>query len=162
MCAPYFVEAGNRRNRRGAAVRDHDGASRDGLFAPDDDGTRIHQRAFAAKECRAGGLHRGGRPAVVEVARHPEHARGHLREVHGPFHARGSEQTRTVSLGQCFTGAEQGLGRHAAPVRALSADQLSLDNRERQAAVLEARGDRFSGDAPVETDDVKLLRHFLP
>src|SRR5262245_22619490 len=109
---------------------------------------------------RAGGLHRGGWPAVVEVARHPEYARGHFREVHGPLHARCSEQTRTVSLGQRFTGAERGLGCHAAPVRALSADQLSLDNRERQAAVLEARGDRFSCAAAAETDDIELVRHY--
>src|SRR5262245_36501389 len=87
-------------------------------------------------------------------------ARQNLGEVNAPF-PRGGEQTRAISIGQRFAGAEQCLGQHTAPVRALRADQLSLDNREGQAAVLEARGDRFSRDATTETDDVKLLRHFL-
>ena len=63
-----------------------------------------------------------------------------------------------IGLGQRFARAKQGLGRHAAPVRALAADELPLDNRQRQPAALKARGDRFSGDATAETDDVELLR----
>ena len=44
--------------------------------------------------------------------------------------------------------------------RALAADEFSLDDRQRQSAVLKALGDRLSGDARSETHDVKLLRHF--
>ena len=46
-------------------------------------------------------------------------------------------------------------------VRALAPDQLSLDDRQRQPAVLQARRERFSGDATTETDDVKRLGHVL-
>jgi hypothetical protein len=34
-----------------------------------------------------------------------------------------------------------------------------LDDRQRQPAALKTDGDRFSGDATAETDDIELLRH---
>ena len=151
------VQAGDGRDRRGAAVGDHHGAARDELLASDRDRAQVRQCPFASKEPGPGRLHRGGRPAVVEVACHPQHACRDLGKVDGPFHARGGEDARAIGLAQRFARAKQGLGRHAAPVRALAADQLSLDDRQRQPAVLKARRDRFSGDATAETHDVKLL-----
>jgi hypothetical protein len=44
-------------------------------------------------------------------------------------------------------------------IAALAADELSLDHRQGQPAVVKAHGDRFSGDATTEANDVKPLRH---
>jgi hypothetical protein len=41
-----------------------------------------------------------------------------------------------IGLAQGLAGAKQGLGRHAASVRALAPDQLSFDHRERQPAAI--------------------------
>jgi len=41
---------------------------------------------------------------------------------------------------------------------ARAADELALDHRQRQTAVLKAGCDRFAGDATAETYDVELLR----
>ena len=54
---------------------------------PTVDRAQVRQSSFASKEPGPGRLHRGGRPAVVEVACHPQHAFGDLGEVDGPFHA---------------------------------------------------------------------------
>ena len=63
-----------------------------------------------------------------------------------------------MGLAQGFAGAEQGLRRDAAPVRALAPDQLSLDDGHCQPAVLKASRKCLSGDATTETHDVKFLR----
>jgi len=44
-------------------------------------------------------------------------------------------------------------------VSALAADELSLDHRQRQPAVLKAHGNGLSSDATTETNDVEFLRH---
>src|SRR5689334_19440941 len=92
---PVFdaVEARDRRNRRRAAVRDHDGAPRDELLAPHCDRTRIGEFPFASKELGTSTLYRGRRSTVVEVTGHPQHASGYFAEIDGPFHARGCEPT---------------------------------------------------------------------
>ena len=41
-----------------------------------------------------------------------------------------------MGLALGFAGAKQCLGKHAAPVRALAPDRLSLDHRQLQSAVL--------------------------
>ena len=66
---------------------------------------------------------------------------------------------RAVGVGQRFPGATQRLGRHAARIRALPADEFSLDYRQRQPAALKADRDGLSGDATTETDDIKLSGH---
>ena len=81
------VQAGDRRDRRGAAVGDHDGATRDELLASNRDRAQVRQSSFASKEPGAGRLHRGSRPAVVEVACHPQHAFGDLGKVDRPVDA---------------------------------------------------------------------------
>ena len=85
------VQARDGRDRRGAAVGDDHRAPRDELLASNRDRAQVRQCPFTAKEPGAGRLHRGGRPAVVEVACHPQHACGDFGKVDGPFHARGGE-----------------------------------------------------------------------
>ena len=116
--------------------------------------------ALPAKEPGSVCLQRGGRPGVVEIAGHPMHAFGDFREVDGPLDARGGEEAGAIGFAQRFARAKQGLGRDAAPVRALAADQLPLHDGQRQPATLKPRRDRFAGDATPETHDVELLRHF--
>jgi hypothetical protein len=67
---------------------------------------------------------------------------------------------------QCASGAEgrgvaeQGLGRHAGPVRALAADELVFDDRRRQAALHYSVGDILSDRSATDDHDVEeLLRH---
>src|SRR5262245_27618883 len=69
--------------------------------------------------------------------------------------------TGALGFGQGLAGPKQGFGRHAAPVRALATDEFALHDRERQAAVSKAAGQRFSGDSTAETDDIKLAGHFV-
>ena len=97
------------------------------------------------------------RPAVVEVARHPQHALRHLRKVDAPSPRARRRGAGAAGLAQRFAGTKQRLRRHAAPVRALAADELPLDHRQRQPAVVKAGGDRFTSDAAAETHDVELL-----
>jgi hypothetical protein len=151
------VKARNGRNRCRAAGGDHHGTARDQLFTADGDRAEVRQSSFAANQRGARRLHRGSRPRVIEVACHPPHAFGNLGKIDRPVDERCSKDTSAIGLAQCFAGAKQGLGRHAAPVRALASDQLSLDHRKRQPAVLKTAGDRFSGDATTETHDVIFL-----
>src|SRR5688500_3824911 len=74
------LEARDRWNCRGAAVGDHHGAPGDEVLASDPDGALVGQLSFTPKEPGPSGLDRGGRPAVIEVARHRSHPRGNLGE----------------------------------------------------------------------------------
>ena len=56
-------------------------------LASNRDRAQVRQSPFASKEPGPGRFQRGGRPAVVEVACHPQHAFRDLGEVNGPFHA---------------------------------------------------------------------------
>src|SRR5262249_16949247 len=47
------------------------------------------------------------------------------------------------------------------PVRAFAADELSLDDSERQSAAPKANGDRLSGNAATKADDVELFDHLV-
>ncbi len=82
-----LVQPGNGRNCRRAAVRDHQRFGGHVLAALDLDCAQVDNLALAPDELRPGGLERGSRPRVVEVARHPQHALGDLREVQVPLHA---------------------------------------------------------------------------
>ena len=81
------VQARDGRDRCGAAIGDDHGAAREDLLVANLHRPLIDQFAFASHEPGSGRLHRGGRTAVVEVARHPQHACGHFRKVDGPVHA---------------------------------------------------------------------------
>ena len=96
------VEARNSWDSRGAAVGDHHGATRHELLVSDGDGAQVRQFPFASKEPGSSRFHRGGRPAVVEVACHPQYACRNLREVDTPLHARSGKHARTIGLGQRF------------------------------------------------------------
>ena len=63
---------------------------------------------------------------------------------------------------QRLAGAQQRLGRDAAPVGALAAEQLALDDRDAQAALGEARGAVLAGRAAAEDDDVEVGAHASP
>jgi len=81
------VQAGNRRDRRGAAGGDHDGPTRVELLASNDDRAQTVEFPFTSKEPGSGCFERGSRPAVIEVACHPQHACRDLGEVDRPFDA---------------------------------------------------------------------------
>jgi hypothetical protein len=57
---------------------------------------------------------------------------------------------------QCVPAAQQRLGRHAGPVRALPADELALDEQRGQAALHCAVGDVLRDRAAADDDDVVL------
>src|SRR5262249_33430104 len=57
--------------------------------------------------------------------------------------------------GEDVTGPDERLGRDATPVRALSPDQLSLDDGDRQTRVGTASRGRFPGRPGAYDDDVE-------
>ena len=57
---------------------------------------------------------------------------------------------------QRLAGPHERLGRDAAPVGALAAEQLALDDRDLQAAVGEAGGAVLAGGPAAEDDDVEV------
>ena len=57
------------------------------LFAFNVDSTQVRELSFTSKEPRFRCFHRGGGPAVIEIARHRSHAFGNLGEVNSPFDA---------------------------------------------------------------------------
>ena len=76
------------------------------------------------------------------------HDRGAPRERGRGVHAAGHGLRRTADRprgAQGAPGAQQGLRRHARPVRALAADQLGLDQRDLQAALRRVVGDVLAG-----------------
>ena len=103
-----FVEPFDRRYGRGAAVGDDHGPPRHQLVAADFDRTQVDERAGAPVELGACRLERGRRPSVVQVARHPQHALGDLREVDLPLDARGGEGARPAGFFECLPGPKQG------------------------------------------------------
>jgi hypothetical protein len=76
-----------------------------------------------------------------------------------PLDARRGKKTSAFGLGQGLARPKQGLGRYAAPIGALASDQLSLDNRQRQAAVAKAYRDRLCSHATAETNHVEFPGH---
>jgi hypothetical protein len=128
-------------------------------LAAERDGALVDELALASEQPRTRRLDGGGGSAVVEVARHPEHSVRDAGEVDRPLHSRRREAAGARGPAQRLGRAKQRLRRHASPVRALAAHELSLDDREREAATLEARRERFCRDAAAEANDVKLLRH---
>ena len=79
--------------------------------------------------------------------------------VDGEVHARGRQVARAPGLGQGLGAAEEGLAGHAAPVGALTADQVLLDHRQGKPGVLQLNADGLSGRAGADADDVKFLAH---
>jgi hypothetical protein len=57
------------------------------LLASNVDSAQIRELSFTSKEPRSRCFHRGGGPAVIEIARHRPHAFGDLGEVDSPFDA---------------------------------------------------------------------------
>ena len=96
---------------------------------------------MTAKQSRPGGLQRRGGTGVIEFARHPSHACGDLGKVNGPLNAGRGELPGAAGFTQRFARTQQRLRRDASPVRALAADELALDHRERQAAAAQAAGE---------------------
>ena len=156
-----LVQAFDRRDRRGAAVGDDDRLARHQLIASDLDRPQVDQLAGAPDELGSGRFQGRRRPPVIEVACHPEHALGDLREVDVPLDARGGQGARAKRLLEGLAGPKQRFGGHAAPVGTFAADELPLDDRERDPAALQAACDGFSGDPAAETDDIKLLRQLV-
>ena len=153
------LEAGNRRNRRGAAVCDDDGFTRDISFVPHLQGSLIHELAFPSHQLCAGCFEGGRRSRVVEVSSHPQHPLGDLGKIELPIHARSGESASAISLGQCLAGSEKGFRRDASPVRALAANQLALNHSQGETAAFKTAGDRLARDSPAQAHDVKFLRH---
>ena len=57
---------------------------------------------------------------------------------------------------------QQRLGRDAGVVRALTADQLALDDRDLQAAVRQRAGAVLAGRTGAQDDDVVVVAHDAP
>jgi hypothetical protein len=64
--------------------------------------------------------------------------------------------------GQHVARADERLGRHAAPVGALPADQLPLDQGDAQPAVGQPPGSVLAGRPGPDHDHVEGLRHLRP
>jgi hypothetical protein len=70
-----------------APISTHHGDACYELLASNVDSAQIRELSFTSKEPRSRCFHRGGGPAVIEIARHRSHAFGNLREVNSPFDA---------------------------------------------------------------------------
>ena len=70
---------------------------------------------------------------------------------------RGLRRARDAArLVERLRGAEQRLRRHARVVGALAADEMVLDDRDREAVLAEAAGAHLAGRAGADHDDVEL------
>ena len=108
--------------------------ARDQRLLADDDPALAIESPLAAKQLDAAFLQPGQLAGVVEVVDHLVAAvEDRLRvEVAGD---RGGDSGHTARLGQQLAGAQQRLRRHAGVVGALAADQVALDDRDREPAV---------------------------
>ena len=160
---PVFdgVQPRDGRDGRGSAVGDdHRLARRKPLFA-NLDGAEVDQLALAPHQPGPGGLEGGGGAAVVQVPGHPEDTFGDLWKVDGPLHAGSCERACPQRLDQGLAGAQERLGRDAAPVRTFTAHELPLDDDQREPAALEPMRDRLSRNTAAQANNVNFLRQLL-
>jgi hypothetical protein len=103
----------------------------------------------------------GGLAAVVVVG-HDEVAPGERRRRIDRSGDRLAGPGRLASRLQRLAGAHERLGRDAAPVGALAAEQLALDDRHPQPALGQPRGAVLAGRPAAEDDDVEFAAHASP
>ena len=152
-------EAGNRGHRGGASGRDHNRpAGLVGRFA-DGDPTRAGLRRLEPAEAADQGDPEVFDPreldGVVEVVDDVVAALERDRRVETPadrLGRAGDAEDLAEELGR----PEEGLRGHAGVEGALAADELSLDDRDRQAGLRQAAGADLAGRAGTEHDDVEI------
>ena len=149
--------AGSRRCCRWRSPRR--GAPR-AVRAPTCDGARVGQLPVAANEPVRRSL-RPRRPGACRRGRAPSTARAS--RPSGKSTAQSTREAASVSralgLAQRLARAQQRLRRHAAPVRALAADQLALDDRERQPAALKPAAIASPATPPPRQTTSNCLGH---
>ena len=154
---PHAVELAQPGHRRDDRLRagGHDDVAGGQAAVAHDDRTWTVEAAVAADELDAVLLEPWERARVV-VARDHVIAPGERRtgvERPGDRFARAGDR---AGGGERLPGPQQGLGRDAAPVGALPADELALDERDPQAAVGQRARADLAGRPAAEDDGVDV------
>jgi hypothetical protein len=160
---PGLGQPGNRRDHRAAARGQHDGPGRSepqlgAALGLDLDGPFPGQPAGAADQRDARALQPARLPVVVPARRHVVPPREGGRDVQ-PAGDRLGGARRPSRCRQHVARPQQGLGRDAAPVRALAAGQLSFHDGDPQAAVGQPPGRMLPGRAGADDHDVVGVHH---
>jgi hypothetical protein len=151
----HVGQAGDRRDRRRAAGRDHQAAPRRVPPAVDLDLARADDARAAAHEGLTAVEVALDGDRVVPVAGDLAHTRGHLRPVrrHRPV---AGEPDRPRGLGQGVPRAHHHLRRDTAPVRALAADEAAVDAEHVEAGLGRALRHLLAARSQPDDDQVVL------
>src|SRR5258708_39113683 len=84
------------------------------------------------------------------------------RQASGAFTSTSASPAASRAPCTASPGREQRLGRNARPIRALTADQVALDERDAQPALGQCRGAVLSGRPTTKDDDVVIAAHGAP
>ena len=144
-------EARDRRHDRPAPRRDDHGFLREECVLTDHDAPFAVEPRVPAQELDTALLEPRDLARVVQVVDHlvaPGEDSRHVEPVRAdPGHA--------FRLGEQVTRPEQRLRRHAGVVGALAADEVLLDDRDREPALAEPSGGDLAGRAGADHDDVE-------
>ena len=155
------IETRDGRDRRRGAGADDDPAAGGQRPVPDQHGARAGEVPLPADDLRALFDERLRGLRVVLVARYVVGPLSDLGEGDVPLDTGRCQCAGAVCLGKHLGGAQEGLARDAAPVRALAADELPLDHRERDPRALQLTGHPLGHRAGADADDVELVSRSL-
>src|SRR4051812_43114974 len=159
--ARQAAETGDGRDRGVRARRDDDVRGEIGLLA-DDDAAGAVEASGAPDDLDPRALRPRRLTGVPVVADHEVAPREDGRRIRAAA-VDGLGRAGRLARGlERLAGAQQRLGRDAAPVRALAAEQLALHDRDPQAAVRQPRGAVLAGRPAAEDDDVEGGAHADP
>ena len=150
---PWFRldQARDRRHDRPTPGRDDDGLRCDQHVLADRDAPLAVELRVAAHKLDTALLQPRHVAGVVQVVDHLVAPREHGRHVE-PV---GVNAGNALRLGKQITGAEQRLRGHARVEGALAADEVLLDERDREPALTEPPGSDLAGRAGADDDDVE-------
>jgi hypothetical protein len=154
------VEPRDGRRRRLGAGRQRDSAPRlDRAQAVDGDASRAVEAGGATHEPPPLAFEALDRDAVVPVVgRLVANARRYRRPIRGD--ARTSDEAIDAArFGERVGGADHHLARHAAPVRALAADQPVIDAEHGEPGLGETPRHLLATHAQPDDDDIGLIGH---
>jgi hypothetical protein len=116
------------------------------------------EAAAAAHERHVPLLEPGELDGIVEVVDHLVAPRQHGLDVERAAH-RLAHTGHTRCLGEQLARSQQRLRGHTGVVRALTADQVLLDDRDIQPRLTEAASGHLTGGAGADHNDIELFSH---
>ncbi len=143
------VDVGDAGRRPG---RDDHRLPRQQRLLSDDDAELTVEAAAPTHERDPALLEPGQLPSVVQVRDHVVPPRQHRVDVY----RRHLEPGHASDFVRQLDGTQKRLRRHARPVRALSADEPVLDDRDREAVLAEPAGGHFARDTRAQHNNVEL------